>query len=238
MQIWPAIDLRGGKCVRLKQGDYQREKVYGEDPAEMAQHWVRQGASCLHLVDLDGARDGIGANLAAITAILSNVKIPCQLGGGIRDEAIINRLLGIGVSRLVVGTKALKEPAWFKQMCAKYPHKLALGIDARDGKVATDGWLETSSALAIDFAKQFAGDAVGAIIYTDIARDGMLQGPNLPAMAEMKNATNIPVIASGGVTTADDVVALAKIPMDGAIIGAAFYEETLTLPAALAAAKR
>ncbi|QDU25375.1 1-(5-phosphoribosyl)-5-[(5-phosphoribosylamino)methylideneamino] imidazole-4-carboxamide isomerase [Anatilimnocola aggregata] len=238
MQIWPAIDLRGGKCVRLKQGDYQRETVYGEDPAEMARHWVRQGASCLHLVDLDGARDGIGANQAAIIAILAAVKIPCQLGGGIRDEATIERLLGLGVSRLVVGTKALKEPAWFKQMCAKYPHKLALGIDARNGKVATDGWLETSSALAIDFAKQFSADAVGAIIYTDIARDGMLQGPNLPAMAEMKNAMTIPVIASGGVTTADDVVALAKVPMAGAIIGAAFYEETLTLPTALMAAKQ
>jgi phosphoribosylformimino-5-aminoimidazole carboxamide ribotide isomerase len=237
MQIWPAIDLRGGKCVRLKQGDYQRETVYGEDPAEMARHWVRQGASCLHLVDLDGARDGVGANLAAITAILAAVKIPCQLGGGIRDEAIIERLLGLGVSRLVVGTKALKEPAWFQQMCAKYPHQLALGIDARDGKVATDGWLETSSKLAIDFARQFAGCPVGAIIYTDIARDGMLQGPNLPAMAEMKNATDIPVIASGGVTTASDVVALAKIPMAGAIIGAAFYEGTLTLPDALAAVK-
>jgi phosphoribosylformimino-5-aminoimidazole carboxamide ribotide isomerase len=237
MQIWPAIDLRGGKCVRLKQGDYARETVYGEDPAEMARHWVRQGASCLHLVDLDGARDGAQANLAAISAILSAVKIPCQLGGGIRDEAIIERLLGLGIARLVVGTKALKEPAWFQQMCAKYPHKLALGIDARDGKVATDGWLETSSALAIDFAKQFAGDAVGAIIYTDIARDGMLQGPNLPAMAEMKNATSIPVIASGGVTTAADVAALARVPMAGAIIGRALYEETLTLPAALAAAK-
>jgi phosphoribosylformimino-5-aminoimidazole carboxamide ribotide isomerase len=237
MQIWPAIDLRGGKCVRLKQGDYARETVYGEDPAEMARHWVRQGASCLHLVDLDGARNGIGANQAAISAILAAVKIPCQLGGGIRDEAIIERLLGLGMARLVVGTKALKEPAWFQQMCAKYPHKLALGIDARDGKVATDGWLETSSALAIDFAKQFARDAVGAIIYTDIARDGMLQGPNLAAMAEMKNASPIPVIASGGVSTAADVAALARVPMAGAIIGRALYEETLTLPAALAAAK-
>jgi len=238
MQIWPAIDLRGGKCVRLKQGDYQRETVYGEDPAEMAQHWVRQGASCLHLVDLDGARDGTQANLAAISAILSAVKIPCQLGGGIRDEAIISRLLGLGISRLVVGTKALKEPAWFKQMCAKYPHKLALGIDARDGKVATDGWLETSSSLAIDFARRFSLDPVGAIIYTDIARDGMLQGPNLAAMMEMKKASlHIPVIASGGVTTADDVAALARVEMDGAIIGRALYEETLTLSAAIAAAK-
>ena len=226
----PAIDLRGGKCVRLKQGDYQRETVYGEDPAEMARHWVRQGASCLHLVDLDGARDGTQANIAAITSILSAVKIPCQLGGGIRDESIINRLLGLGISRLVVGTKALKEPAWFKQMCAKYPHKLALGIDARDGKVATDGWLETSSALAVDFAKQFAQDAVGAIIYTDIARDGMLQGPNLALYRRLvADWPGFALQASGGVREAGDVETARSVGCNGIVLGRALRVGRLAL---------
>jgi phosphoribosylformimino-5-aminoimidazole carboxamide ribotide isomerase len=237
MQIWPAIDLRGGKCVRLKQGDYRRETVYGDDPAEMARRWVAEGAECLHLVDLDGARDGTNANLAAVEAILAAVDVPCQLGGGIRDEAIIRRMLGLGLSRLVVGTKAIKEPDWFRAMCRAFPGQLALGIDARDGHVATDGWLETSSVSAIDLARSFQAEPLAAIVYTDIARDGMLQGPNLPAMAEMQAAVRTRVIASGGVANAADVAALARIGMPGVIIGRALYEGTVTLPAALAAAK-
>jgi phosphoribosylformimino-5-aminoimidazole carboxamide ribotide isomerase len=237
MQIWPAIDLRGGKCVRLKQGDYGRETIYGDDPAEMARRWVEQGAECLHLVDLDGARDGSNANLAAVQAILKAVKVPCQLGGGVREREIIDRLLGLGLARLVVGTKALKQPDWFREMCRAFPGKLALGIDARDGRVATDGWLETSDVSATGFAKSFENEPVAAIIYTDISRDGMLSGPNLAAMAEMNGAVKIPVIASGGVANDRDVAALAKIGMPGCIIGRALYEETLTLPAALAAAK-
>src|SRR5262245_21157157 len=133
MQIWPAIDLRGGKCVRLKQGDYQRETTYSDDPAEMARRWIDQGAECLHLVDLDGARDGSNANLPAVESILAAVNVPCELGGGIRDERTIERLLGIGLARLVVGTRALKEPDWFRKMCRKYPGQLALGIDAKNG---------------------------------------------------------------------------------------------------------
>src|SRR5262245_57882393 len=181
MQIWPAIDLRGGKCVRLRQGDYSQETVYGDDPAEMARQWVNQGASCLHLVDLDGARDGTNANLAAVKAIVSAVQVPCELGGGIRDEATIRTLLGLGLMRLVVGTRALKEPDWFREVCRRYPGQLALGIDAKGGFVATDGWLKTSSTSAIDLARQFEGEPIAAIIYTDIARDGMLQGPNFRA---------------------------------------------------------
>jgi phosphoribosylformimino-5-aminoimidazole carboxamide ribotide isomerase len=146
MQIWPAIDLRGGKCVRLRQGDYNRETVFGDDPAEMAQRWVDEGAQFLHLVDLDGARDGTLANRQAVAAILKRVSIPCELGGGIRDERTIQHWVDAGLSRLVVGTKALKEPDWFSEMCAKFPNRLALGLDARDGFVATDGWLETRQA--------------------------------------------------------------------------------------------
>lgn len=237
MQIWPAIDLRGGKCVRLKQGDYRRETVYGDDPAEMARRWVAEGAEFLHLVDLDGARDGTNANLAAIESILAAVQVPCQLGGGIRDEAIIRRMLGLGLSRLVVGTKAIKEPDWFREMCRAFPGQLALGIDARDGHVATDGWLETSSVSAIDLARSFEAEPLAAIVYTDISRDGMLQGPNLAAMSEMHAAVRTSVIASGGVANAADVAALARIGMPGVIIGRALYEGTVTLPAALAAAK-
>jgi phosphoribosylformimino-5-aminoimidazole carboxamide ribotide isomerase len=236
MQIWPAIDLRGGKCVRLRQGDYQRETIYGDDPAEMARRWVGQGATCLHLVDLDGARDGTNANLQAVKAILAAVSVPCELGGGIRDEATIERLLALGLARLVVGTRALKEPEWFRQMVRRFPDQLALGIDAKAGLVATDGWLETSSTKATELAQQFASEPLAAIIYTDIARDGMLQGPNVEAMAEMNAAVETDVIASGGVTSADDVRRLAAIGMAGCIVGRALYEGTLSLGDALAAA--
>lgn len=237
MQIWPAIDLRGGKCVRLRQGDYGQETVFGDDPAAMASRWVEGGADCLHLVDLDGARDGRPSNLAAISSILAAVNVPCQLGGGIRDEATIRELVTLGVSRLVIGTKALKEPDWFRAMCRKFPHRLALGIDARNGRVATDGWLKDSDTSATQLAQQFDNEPLAGIIYTDIAKDGMMAGPNLEAMAEMKNAVQLPVIASGGVTTAEDVTNLARIPMAGAIIGRTLYEGQLTLADALRAAR-
>lgn len=236
MQIWPAIDLRGGKCVRLRQGDYDQETVFGDDPAAMARHWVDEGAEFLHLVDLDGARDGKPANLAGVCAILAAVNIPCELGGGIRDEATIAELLDLGLSRLVVGTKALRQPDWFRAMCRKFPDRLVLGIDARDGRVATDGWLETSSVRATELAQQFNSEPVAAIVYTDIAVDGMLCGPNLQQMAEMRDAVSLPVIASGGVHTAADVAALAQLAVAGCIIGRALYERTIQLRAALAAA--
>jgi len=237
MRVWPAIDLRGGKCVRLKQGDYQRETVYGDDPAAMARQWVGQGARCLHLVDLDGARDGSTANYEAVRQIVSAIDVPCELGGGIRDEVTIAKYLKLGLTRLVVGTRALKEPEWFRQMCRRFPKQMALGIDAKEGLVATDGWLNTSTTSAIEMARQFAAEPLAAIIYTDISRDGMLQGPNLAAMSEMDAAVEVPVIASGGVTTAADVRELAKIGLDGCIIGRALYEGTLTLTDALTAAE-
>lgn len=238
MQVWPAIDLRGGKCVRLRQGDYGQETVYGDDPAEMALRWIDQGAQCLHLVDLDGARDGKGANRAAVRAIVAAVSVPCQLGGGVRDEATIRELLELGLSQLVVGTKALKEPEWFRQMCRQFPGKLALGIDAKNGRVATEGWLETSDVGAIELAQSFEREPLATIIYTDIAKDGMLAGPNFDAMAEMSAAVELPVVASGGVTSASDVSELARLGLDGCIIGRSLYEGKLSLPEALEAAKK
>ena len=229
MQVWPAIDLRGGKCVRLRQGDYDRETVFAEDPAVVARKFVAEGAEHLHIVDLEGAREGLPINLPAVQEILASIDIECELGGGIRDEQSVNELLGFGLSRLVIGTSALTDPEWFRESCRKFPGKLVLGIDARDGHAATDGWLHTSTVTAIDLAKQFASEPLSAIIYTDIATDGMLAGPNIAAMAEMQAAVDVPVIASGGVTTRDDVARLAAAGLAGCIIGRALYEGTLTL---------
>lgn len=237
MEIWPAIDLRGGKCVRLVQGDYARETVFGHDPAAMARQWVTEGGRQLHLVDLDGAREGHTVNRAAIAAIVQAVDVPCELGGGIRDEATVRELLSLGLARLVVGTQAIKHPDWFRGMCRQYPGRLAVGIDARDGRVATEGWQETSDVAATELARSLAGEPLAAIIYTDIAKDGMLSGPNLAAMAEMAAAVTVPVVASGGVTTAEDVRQLARTGVAGCIIGRALYEGTLKLPEAIAAAQ-
>ncbi|MDX1964551.1 MAG: 1-(5-phosphoribosyl)-5-[(5-phosphoribosylamino)methylideneamino]imidazole-4-carboxamide isomerase [Pirellulales bacterium] len=236
MQIWPAIDLRGGQCVRLKQGDYAQETVYSAQPADMARHWVSLGAQYLHLVDLDGARDGQPTNLPAVQQILAAVTIPCELGGGIRDAATIKLLLDAGLTRLVLGTRAIADQTWFRNTVRQFPGRLVMGIDAKDGLVATHGWLSVSETRAIDLAREFENEPLAAIIYTDIATDGMLAGPNLPAMDEMRRAVQLPVIASGGITTAEDVRQLAKLPMAGAIIGRALYENRLTLPEALAAA--
>jgi len=236
MEIWPAIDIRGGKCVRLAQGDYARETVFGDDPAAMARRWVDDGAQFLHLVDLDGARDAAPANREAVAAVVAAVDVPCELGGGVRNEATIRSLLDLGLSRLVVGTRALKEPTWFRQMTRQFPHRLVLGIDARDGRVSTDGWLETSQTEATDLARQLADEPIAAIVYTDIATDGMMAGPNVPAMEAMQEAVDCPVIASGGVTTVEDVRRLAQANMAGCIIGRALYEGTITIRDALAAA--
>ena len=236
MQIWPAIDLRGGKCVRLAQGDYQRETVFGEDPVGMARHWVAQGAQFLHLVDLDGAREGRPVHLEVVRHIVQATGIPCELGGGVRDEHAIRSLLGIGVDRVVLGTKAIRDPEWFRRIVRLFPHKLVLGIDARDGRVATDGWLKTSDVGAVDLAKEFADEPMAAIIYTDIARDGMLNGPNFDAMAAMQQAVETPVIASGGVSVVDDVARLARLGLAGCIVGRALYENRLTLAQALSVA--
>jgi phosphoribosylformimino-5-aminoimidazole carboxamide ribotide isomerase len=237
VEIWPAIDLRGGKCVRLRQGDYHQETVFGDDPAAMARHWVDLGAKCLHLVDLDGARDGKPVNWTSLRSIVEAVDVPCELGGGIRNEESIDALLELGLQRLVIGTLALREPDWFRGVCRKYPNRLVLGIDARGGRVATEGWLATSDVSAVELAGWFAGEPIAALVYTDIATDGMMTGPNVEAMAEMQSAVRWPVVASGGVTTREDVVRLAAVPMAGCIIGRALYEGTIALPEAIAAAE-
>jgi phosphoribosylformimino-5-aminoimidazole carboxamide ribotide isomerase len=238
MQIWPAIDLLGGKCVRLEQGDYARETVFSDDPTAVARQFQRDGAQHLHLVDLDGARAGRPVNLDAVRGILAAVDMECELGGGVRDDATIDALLDLGLSRLVIGTSALKRPDWFRAACERCPGRLALGVDARNGLAATEGWLETSSVAAVDLVEQFAGAPLAAVIYTDIATDGMLAGPNVEAMRLMQAATSSPVIASGGVTTAADVAELAEAGLAGAIVGRALYAGTLTLREALAAATR
>ena len=234
MEIWPAIDIRGGQCVRLRQGDYNQETVYGASPADMADYWIRQGARRFHLVDLDGAKLGQPGNKSAIAAIIDEVgDVPCELGGGIRSEETITEYLELGLSRLIIGTLALKSPDWFRKMVEKYPNRLVLGIDARNGMVATEGWLETSQTSAIDLARQFEGLPIAALIYTDISTDGMMKGPNVDAMKKMQAAVKIPLVASGGVTTLADVKALSESGLPACIIGRALYEETISLQDAL-----
>lgn len=217
------------------QGDFDRETIYGDDPATMARQWVDAGAERLHLVDLDGARKGTAGNRESVRAIIEAVGVPCQLGGGIRSEQSIHELLELGVSRLIVGTLGVKDPEWFGQMCRAYPGKLALGIDARDGMVATDGWESTSQRSAVELAQEMAKLPLGAIIYTDIARDGMLTGANVDALAEMISAVDVPIIASGGIGSAADIAAVADIPAAGCIVGKALYEGTVSMKEALAA---
>ena len=196
MLIIPAIDLRGGRCVRLRQGDYAQETVFGDDPAAMARHWVEQGAKYLHLVDLDGAKDGKPTNVEAIRAIVATAGVPCQLGGGLRSEADLERGFGLGLDRLIVGTGALKSPDWFALMARKYPGRLLLGLDVKNGRVAVEGWLEVADYRAIDLVQRFESLPLAGVICTDIQRDGMLQGPNVESLRELLNATRLPVIAS------------------------------------------
>ena len=233
MEIWPAIDIRGGKCVRLKQGDYSQETIFADDPAVVARRWVDQGGECLHLVDLDGARSGSPANLGSVAAILAAVDVPCEFGGGVRHEETIRQLLEMGLARLVIGTLALKQPDWFRRACRQLPGRLVLGLDARDGLVATEGWLQTSQTPATELARQFDGEPLAAIVYTDIATDGMMAGPNVAAMAAMQAAVRLPVIASGGVTAVEDVARLAAAGLSGCIVGRALYEGTIRLPDAV-----
>jgi phosphoribosylformimino-5-aminoimidazole carboxamide ribotide isomerase len=233
MLILPAIDLRGGKCVRLKQGDYSQETVFGDDPVGMARRWVSEGARALHLVDLDGAKAGRPVNGPVIRRIVESVDVPCQVGGGLRTEADIEATLNIGVARVVLGTRALQDPMWVRQMAQAHPKQIVLGLDARDGKVATHGWMETSEVSVLDVAREFSNWPLYAIVYTDIARDGMLGGPNLEALAVLSAAVSLPVIASGGVTTINNIRELMKRKLFGCIIGRALYEGQIDLSAVL-----
>jgi phosphoribosylformimino-5-aminoimidazole carboxamide ribotide isomerase len=237
--IFPAIDLRGGQCVRLKQGDYAQETVFGADPAAMAHRWVEQGASFLHLVDLDGARQGRPVNGPSVQAIVAAAGVPCQLGGGLRTETHLEEALGWGVARVILGTRALHDPDGCAALCRRFPGRVALGIDARGGRVSTEGWLRDSDTLAVDLAHRAAAWGVAAIIYTDIQRDGMLAGANVEATAELARAVpGVPVVASGGVTSLEDVARLARAGLAGCIVGRALYEGRLDLPAAIELARR
>jgi phosphoribosylformimino-5-aminoimidazole carboxamide ribotide isomerase len=233
MLILPAIDIRGGQCVRLRRGDYTQETVYGSDPAAMARTWVDQGATFLHIVDLDGAKEGHPVNEDSIRRIIQTAGVPCQLGGGLRTEQDIADALAWGLHRVVIGTKAITDPAWLEKTCRHFPNQVALGIDAKDERVAIEGWLEVSDLPAVELAKRCADWPLAALIYTDIARDGMLSGPNLEGLPELSKATTLPIIASGGITTLDDVRRLAQLNLAGCIIGRALYEGRLRLPEAI-----
>ena len=237
MILYPAIDLKDGQCVRLLRGEMSAATVFNADPADQARQWERAGFAWLHLVDLNGAIEGKPGNGAAVEAILRAVKIPVQLGGGIRDMARIEDWLAKGICRVILGTVALTHPALVKEACKRFPGRVAVGIDARGGKVATEGWVKTSETAALDLARAFADAGVAAIIYTDIDRDGALEGVNVGATAALARATKIPVIASGGVAGIADVEALkAEGGIAGVVIGRALYDGRIDAKAALEAA--
>ena len=233
MLLIPAIDLKNGECVRLRQGDMNESTVFSDDPVAMAGQWVEAGARRLHIVDLDGAFAGKPVNAGVIHDIASaypDLKI--QLGGGIRDENTIAPYLDAGGNFLIIGTQAVKEPHFVAEVCAEFPTHIIVGLDAKDGKVATEGWSKLSKHDVIDMAKRFEDDGVEAIVYTDISRDGMMQGVNVEATVKMAQAINIPVIASGGITSMDDLKDLSKVADEGimgAITGRAIYEGTIDL---------
>lgn len=234
--IYPAIDIRGGKCVNLIQGDYNRETVYRDNPAETAQEWEVQGTAWIHLVDLDGAKAGHPINEALIGEIARGVKIPVQAGGGLRTEKDVERLLSLGVSRVIIGTAAIENRDFVNQVLKRYGDKIAIGIDARNGYVATRGWLETSEMKAEDLAVELAEQGATTFIFTDISRDGMMGGPNVEATVRLAKISGQAVIASGGVSKFDDLKRLAEHRQDGvagAIIGKALYTGSIDLKAAL-----
>ncbi len=239
MILFPAIDLKDGQCVRLYQGDMEQATVFGDDPSAQARQFVQQGCEWLHLVDLNGAFAGKPVNAAAVDAILENVDVPVQLGGGIRDIGTIEVWLDKGIRRVILGTLAVRSPDKVIEACRTFPGQIAVGIDARGGHVAVEGWAETSTLTAIDLGKKFEDAGVSAIIYTDIDRDGTMQGVNIPSTIELANALSIPVIASGGVSSLEDLKALkvaaaqATGKIEGAISGRALYDGRIDLREAL-----
>ncbi len=240
--ILPAIDLKGGRCVRLRQGRADDETIYGEDPAAQARLWAQQGATWLHVVDLDGAFQGKPAHLEVIAEMVKAAGIPVECGGGLRRDEDVDALLACGVSRAILGTRALEHMDELSALVKKYGHRLAVGIDARDGFVQVKGWTETSRITAVDLAQRAAASGVQTIIYTDTATDGMLRGPNFAGNAQLCDAvgTACQVIASGGITTADDIVrlrALKRSNLAGAIVGKALYEERTSMAELLVAAR-
>lgn len=236
MIIIPAIDLKNGKCVRLLQGRMDAETIFSNDPAAMALKWAGEGARLIHLVDLDGAIDKQPRNLSAIRAIMAAIQIPVQVGGGIRNMDTIKMYLDLGVERVIIGTEAIRNPQLVGRACAQYPHKIVVGIDARNGRVAIEGWTETTTTTAVELAKQFEDVGVAAINFTDIHRDGMHTGPNIEATKNLAESVSIPIIASGGVSTLEDIrnlLPLTPFGVTGVITGRALYEGTLQLKEAI-----
>lgn len=229
MLIYPAIDIRDGKCVRLTQGAFDAEKIYFDNPYEVAKLWEEKGARILHIIDLDGALGGESKNLDAIQKIVETVDIPIQVGGGIRSIKAIERLMDIGVDRIILGTKALEDRDIVIEALRLYGEKVIIGIDAKDGYVAIEGWTKTSQTKALDFAKEMEALGVRTIIYTDIAKDGMLQGPNFKSTKELNDNVDIDIIASGGVASMNDLEILSQIGVAGAIVGKVLYEGRIDL---------
>ena len=237
MLLIPAIDLKDGRCVRLRQGDMRRETIYSDDPAAVALHWERLGARLLHVVDLNGAIEGRPANLAQIEAILNAVSVPVQVGGGVRTLDTVRTYLGCGAKRVVMGTAVLQDRSVLEGACELFPERILVGIDAKNGKVAVKGWTAVSDTSARDLVKTLAGLPLAGVIYTDISRDGMLEGPNLSSLKVFVLDSPVPVIASGGITGIEDIRAIQALDprIEGVIVGKALYDGKLDLKAALAA---
>jgi phosphoribosylformimino-5-aminoimidazole carboxamide ribotide isomerase len=238
MDVIPAIDLLEGRCVRLYQGDYTRSQVFSENPVEVARQWVDQGASWIHVVDLDGAKAGHPVNTKLIEAIVQAVPVSVQVGGGLRDRMDVAQLLDSGVQRVILGTAAVEDYPLVEQLCTQFPERIVIGIDARKGWVMTNGWLDTSEIQATDLAQQMTQLGAAAIIYTDIHRDGTLSGPNLDALRELANSVSLPIIASGGVSSITDLLsllALEPLGVSGVIVGRALYTGAISLKEAIQA---
>jgi phosphoribosylformimino-5-aminoimidazole carboxamide ribotide isomerase len=235
--VIPAIDLKDGRCVRLRQGNMAVETVYSDDVASVASKWQEAGATIIHVVDLNGAVNGEPRNLPQIEAVIKTVSVKVQIGGGIRNLDTLRRYLNAGVSRVVLGTAALTDRTFLEQACKEFPRRILLGLDARDGNVAMKGWTAVSETKAIDLVKELSGYAIGAVIYTDISRDGMLSGPNLPTLKEVVKYSSFPVIASGGISSVEDLKAVQALGphIEGAIVGKALYDGKLDYRTAVAA---
>ena len=233
MIIFPAIDIKDGNCVRLRQGRFDEKDIYFDNPVEVAVKWEEKGAEFIHIVDLDGAKDGKSKNYSIIEEIAKTVKIPIQVGGGIRNEDAIKNLLDAGVNRVILGTAAVNDESFLKKMVEKYKEKIVVSVDAKEGIVAVDGWINLSTVKSTDFIENLQKIGVKTIVYTDIAKDGMMQGPNFEIYEEVEKTSDIDVIASGGVSTIDDVKRLKEIDVYGAIIGKALYIEEIKLEDAL-----